>query len=130
LRSIHLLKLQSQASGVAPYLLQLYREWHKKHARAAIMHDPLTIAILLDPKPVQMSEGTLVLSSDGILRHDTRGRKVITCVSVDVERYLEMLIHRIAGGPVPTLATLVNPAEWITRIRGAYTAQHYKNWSL
>jgi len=135
MRPAHLRWLES-AGGDGPSLLrQLYHAFYAgTEEKYPILHDPLTVAALVDPSLVTVRRLELRVITErgpgyGVLLHEPRvGHPVDVCVRVDVDGYLDLLLRRVAPDLGDPGVEERGFARWHFELVAAHRAQHYPGW--
>lgn len=128
--------LSSASHPGARFLHSLYRLWMQETRIAAgIVHDPLTVAYLLDPTLVKtVPTKVRVLCHPGsrygtLLKDEDQGQEIQLAVSLDRDRYLDLLIRRLAVDKVDTwCSTPRSPVQ--LEIRSALQITYPAGWRL
>ena len=104
-RPAHLEQLDGEASPWHRYLASYARPWvewsiHERHLPGAHMHDPLTVATLIDPSfcrfdTMDLSVPALLSGRGAWLTPDGGGLPVRTAVEVDAARFEDWLARRL-----------------------------------
>lgn len=114
LTTAHVARLRTSHSRLVQILCDAIEVWAPLHRRffqsqpgwdattVALLHDPLTVAILLDPSLVTLERRRLRPSiEDGVFRlvADASAVEVEVAVAVDAQRFVELLMARLLRLP-------------------------------
>lgn len=121
-------------TGQGPRLLgNLYRLWSRMHG-PAVLHDPLTIALLCAPRLIRLRRLRIAVSTRsgpgcGAIYAAPNGRIVDLAVQVDVPGYLDFVLSRLFSHQSASLIT-ADPSKWAVRLQTAHRIRYFPGWRL